>query len=105
MIARIWTGVTSGIRADEYYEYIRRTGIPGLTQTPGNQGVYIFRQLINHEAHFMMISLWDSFEAIKTFAGEDISRTRLYPDDNDFLIRYDSKVTHYEVLEFQAERA
>lgn len=105
MIARIWTGVTPGIRADEYYGYIRRTGIPGLTQTPGNQGVYVFRQLNNNEAHFMMISFWDSFEAIKDFAGENISQARLYPDDNDFLIRYDSTVTHYEVLEFQPERA
>lgn len=103
MIARIWTGVTKDEQAVEYYKYIKRTGVPGLTQTPGNRGVYVFRRAVNNEAHFMMISLWDSFEAIKTFAGEDISRARLYPDDEAFLIRFDSKVTHYDLVEFTPE--
>jgi heme-degrading monooxygenase HmoA len=103
MIARIWKGVTQAERADEYYEYIKITGIPGLTQTAGNKGVYVFRRLVNNEAHFMMISLWDSLEAIKTFAGEDISQARLYPDDEEFLIQHDSNVAHYDVLEFKRE--
>jgi heme-degrading monooxygenase HmoA len=105
MIARIWAGVTEGAQAAEYYEYIKRTGVPGLTQTPGNRGVYILRRTMNNEVHFMMISLWDSFEAIKSFAGEDISRARLYPDDEAFLIRYDSRVTHYDSVEFTPEKA
>ncbi len=105
MIARIWTGVTRAEQAEEYHEYIKRTGIPGLTQTPGNRGVYVLRRPGNNEVHFMMISLWDSYEAIQAFAGDDISLARLYPDDKDFLVRYDSKVTHYDSVEFTPERA
>jgi hypothetical protein len=52
-----------------------------------------------------MISLWVSLDAIKSFAGDDISHARLYPDDESFLIRHDSKVAHFELLEFAPERA
>lgn len=104
MIARIWTGVTGEEQADEYYEYIERTGIPGLTQTAGNRGVYVFRRFVGNEAHFMMISLWDSFDSITAFAGDDISKARLYPEDEGFLIRYDTTVTHYDFVEFTPEK-
>ena len=53
----------------------------------------------------MMISFWDSFEDIKGFAGEDISQARLYPDDEAFLIRYDARVTHYDLVDFTREQA
>lgn len=105
MIARIWTGITRAEQEDEYYEYIKKTGVPGLTQTPGNRGVYVLRRLIDNEAHFMMISLWDSLNSVKAFAGEDISRARLYPDDEDFLVRHDSRVVHYDVLEFKGGKS
>jgi heme-degrading monooxygenase HmoA len=105
MIARIWTGVTRSDKGDEFYEYIKRTGVPGLTQTPGNRGVYVLRGSGDNEAHFMMISFWDSFEDIKGFAGEDISQARLYPDDEAFLIRYDARVTHYDLVDFTREQA
>ena len=45
-----------------------------------------------------MISLWESYEAIKAFAGDDIDRARYYPEDADFLIELEPKVKHYEVL-------
>ena len=102
MIARIWSGVTSADRADEYYSYIEATGVPGLTKTPGNHGVYVLRHLSGDEAHFTIISFWDSLEQIEAFAGADISQARLYPDDRDFLIRFDTKVAHHEVLGFHA---
>ncbi|UCC44613.1 MAG: antibiotic biosynthesis monooxygenase [Candidatus Zixiibacteriota bacterium] len=100
MIARIWSGVTSADRADEYNDYIEKTGVPALTQTRGNHGVYVLKRLSGDEAHFTVVSLWDSLKEIEAFAGEDISRARMYPDDEDFLIRYDTKVVHHEVLGF-----
>ena len=45
-----------------------------------------------------MISLWESLEAIEEFAGDDIDHARYYPEDADFLIELEPKVTHYEVL-------
>jgi heme-degrading monooxygenase HmoA len=98
MIARIWHGVTTVDKADEFLEYINQTGVPGLKGTTGNRGVYVLRQLEKTETHFMMISLWDSHEAIARFAGEEIEKARYYPKDKDFLLELEPTVKHYEVM-------
>jgi len=98
MIARTWHGAVSADRADEYYAYLQRTGVPDLRATPGNLGVYVMRRIEGDEAHFLMISLWRSREDIRAFAGHDIERARYYPEDADFLRQLEPHVTHYDVL-------
>ncbi len=98
MIARIWKGVTSGSNADRYLEYMMTTGIKDLRATEGNQGVYVLRRLEDGQAEFTFVSLWDSLEAVRRFAGEEIDRAVYYPEDHDYLLALDPKVTHYEVL-------
>ncbi len=46
-----------------------------------------------------MDTLWESFESIRKFAGDDIEKARYYPDDKDYLLELEPHVTHYEVLE------
>jgi heme-degrading monooxygenase HmoA len=48
---------------------------------------------------FITLSLWDSVDAIKAFAGEDIEAAVLYPEDERYLIDGESSVTHYEVVD------
>ncbi len=98
MIARVWHGVAPEAVAEEYQDYIRQTGIPGLKSTPGNLGVMIFRRTENGKVHFLLTSFWESFEAISKFAGSDIEKARYYHDDEKYLIELESKVTHYEVI-------
>lgn len=98
MIARTWHGRVPARRADEYYEYLLRTGIPGYRTTAGNKGVYVFRRLEGEVAHFLLTSLWDSIASIRAFAGDDIERARYYPEDTGFLLELEPTVTHYEVL-------
>jgi hypothetical protein len=42
--------------------------------------------------------MWDSVDAIKAFAGEDIEAAVLYPEDERYLVG-ESRVTHYEVVD------
>ena len=35
---------------------------------------------------------------IKAFAGDDIELAKYYPEDKDFLIEFEPKVVHYEVV-------
>jgi hypothetical protein len=44
------------------------------------------------------MTLWDSVESIKRFAGEDIHKARYYPEDKDYLLEMEPHVTHYEVF-------
>jgi hypothetical protein len=49
------------------------------------------------------MSLWDSMDSIRAFAGDDVERARYYPEDRGFLLELEPHVTHYEVRERPAE--
>ena len=98
MIARTWHGRVPAAKADAYHEYLLRTGVADYARTAGNRGVYVLRRREGEVADFLLITHWDSVEAIKGFAGEDYERARYYPEDDDFLLEREPFVTHYEVL-------
>jgi len=98
MIARVWHGATLEDKAEEFLEYVNRTGVPGLSSTPGNLGVMVFRRPEEGIVHFLLTSFWESYEAIAKFAGPDIERARYYPEDERYLIELEPTVAHYEVV-------
>jgi heme-degrading monooxygenase HmoA len=48
-------------------------------------------------AHFLRVTFWESEEAIRAFAGDDISVAKYYDFDKDFLLEPCS--THYEMYD------
>ncbi len=98
MIARVWRGWTSAEDADRYVEYLQQTGIAAFRRTPGNAGAYLLRRTEGNRTEFIALSFWDSFEAVKRFAGDDIDRAVFYPEDERFLVARDEHVTHYELM-------
>jgi heme-degrading monooxygenase HmoA len=98
MIARTWRGATLAADADAYLEYLHETGLADFRRTEGNRGALALRRIEGNRAEFVILSLWDSEEAISRFAGEDISKAVFYPEDERFLIERDNDVSHYEVL-------
>ena len=99
MIARMWRGRTPASKADSYLEYLRETGVKEYSATDGNRGVLVLRWVSGGEAEFLLISLWESQDAIRTFAGEDLDRAVYYPQDDEFLLEREPTVAHYEVEE------
>jgi heme-degrading monooxygenase HmoA/uncharacterized damage-inducible protein DinB len=98
MIARSWDGVTPAARAEEYADYVRRTGVTDLAATEGNRGVYLLRRREGDRARFRVLSLWDSMEGVRRFAGDDAERARYYPEDSRFLLALEPNVEHFEVV-------
>ncbi len=98
MIARMWHGMTLASRADEYLDYLNETGVPDLQGTEGNLGVYVLRRFEGDRAHFWIISLWKSLEAIQAFAGPNPEIARYYPRDPEYLLELEPNVVHCEVL-------
>jgi heme-degrading monooxygenase HmoA len=99
VIARTWTGAVLRADADAYADYIRATGFAEYGRTPGNRGAWMLRRDDGDRTEFITLSLWDSVDAIKAFAGEDIEAAVLYPEDERYLIDGESSVTHYEVVD------
>jgi heme-degrading monooxygenase HmoA len=102
MIARTWAGATRAADADTYLDYLHRTGLAQYRATTGNRGVLALRRIDGDRAEFLLLTLWDSEEAIRRFAGDDIEQAVFYPEDDRFLVARDERVRHYEVL-YQAE--
>lgn len=98
MIARIWRGVVRRDDAVEYAEYIRETGLDEYGTTAGNRGGWMLRRDDGDRSEMITFSLWDSVDAIKAFAGEDIEAAVFYPEDDRFLVERETTVKHYEVV-------
>jgi heme-degrading monooxygenase HmoA len=98
VMARTWRGATKAEDAEAYLEYLQQTGLAEYRKTQGNRGVLGLRRMVSDRAEFFLISLWESEEAIRRFAGNDIERAVFYPDDERFLIERDDHVSHYEVV-------
>ena len=99
MIARAWHGATPADKADIYLDYLNKTGVQEYKDTEGNRGVYVLRRIEGDVAHFLLISLWESYDAIRKFAGDDIEASHYYDEDREFLLELEPKVVHYDVLD------
>jgi heme-degrading monooxygenase HmoA len=98
MIARTWRGATRAKDSATYLGYLHRTGFSEYRSTPGNRGVLALRRIVDDRAEFLLVSLWDSMESIRGFAGHDVDKAVFYPEDERFLIERDDRVTHFEVV-------
>ena len=98
MIARIWRGVVRESDKGTYFEYLQKTGLKEYAAVPGNRGVWTLRRVADGQCEFTLITLWDSWDAIKVFAGPDPEKAVYYPEDDKFLIERGPRVLHYEVL-------
>jgi heme-degrading monooxygenase HmoA len=99
MIARIWRGAVRREDADAYAAYIGGTGLADYAATPGNRGAWMLRRDDGDLTEFVTFTLWESLEAIRGFAGDDVETAVYYPEDDRFLVERDLTVKHYEVAD------
>jgi heme-degrading monooxygenase HmoA len=98
VIARTWKGSVRREDADDYADYMQDTGVAGYAGTPGNNGVWMLRRDVDDDrTEFLMLSLWDSLDAVKAFAGDDYTKAVFYPEDDRFLIEREERSAHYTV--------
>ena len=97
MVARTWRGWTRREDADAYVEYLERTGMRAYRGTPGNLGAWILRHDEGARTEFVTLTFWESLDAIRGFAGEDVERAVFYAEDDRFLVAREETVTHWQV--------
>jgi heme-degrading monooxygenase HmoA len=101
MIARIWSGTVRTADADDYAGYIRDTGFAAYGETPGNRGAWLLRRddVGAATTEFITLSLWETVDAIRAFAGDEIEAAVLYPEDERYLVDGGTDIRHYEVAD------
>ena len=70
MIARTWHGAVPAERAAEYDEFLLRRAVPDYRGVPGNCGVFILRRPEEGLVHFLLLTLWESYDAIRASSSD-----------------------------------
>ena len=96
-IVRIWRGRTKAADADFYANYLFEHG-PRELDRLGARGVQMFRQEQGEETEFMVLSYWDSLEAMSSWAGADPTKIRHLERDAELLVELPESVQILDVL-------
>jgi heme-degrading monooxygenase HmoA len=98
MIARIWRGITPAERADDYVASLEGNLLRDCASTPGNRGISVLRRAQGEQCEIVLISLWDSLEAMRAYAGQNPERSVYYPEDEAYLLELEPLVRLYDVV-------
>lgn len=98
MIVRSWRGRAAKGNA-AYVEHFRRNVMPELHEIEGFLGASLLREERADEVEFLVLSRWASMDAVRAFAGADVTRAVVEPEAVAALTDYDRTVHHYEVVE------
>jgi len=97
MIARMWHGWTKPVNGDTYENLLREKMFPSMKEVAGFEGANLLRRDAGQEVEFVTITLFNSLDAVRRFAGTDYETAVLHPEAHALLSRYDAKSAHYEV--------
>ncbi|HTX23839.1 MAG TPA: YciI-like protein [Steroidobacteraceae bacterium] len=97
-ILRMWKARSSPERAADYARHAIQKVFPQLGSIGGHKGAYLLRRSVGNATEFLVLTLWDSMEAVRTFAGTRPSRAVVEPAARAALSHFDEMATHYEVV-------
>src|SRR4051794_3863852 len=97
MIVRIWRGFAGRDGADAYHRHATETVFPSLKAIPGHVGAYLLRRDSAGRVEYLAVTLWDSIDAIKQFAGDTPDVAVVEPEARAVLAEFDDFVSPYEV--------
>ena len=98
MVVRMWHGRVPSKKARTYREFLNARAIPDYQSVPGNISVHILERSEEEVTHFVTMTFWESMDAIRGFAGDDVESAKYYTEDKDFLLEFEPTVVHYEVV-------
>jgi len=95
MIVRIWRGWTTTSDADAYHALLSHQIFPDLTAITGFLGAELLRAEIGAEVEFMVVTRFESFDGVRSFAGDDYEMAVVSPEARSLLTHFDVRCRHY----------
>lgn len=99
MIGRYWRGLVKRDSADAYIAHLQSDTLPQLVQLAGFHDAKILRRELPQGVEFLVVTFWESLDAIRAFAGNDVESAVVPPKARDMMIEYDRKSRHYDVVD------
>jgi heme-degrading monooxygenase HmoA len=99
MIARYWRGLARRESADAYVEHLQSETFPQLVQLPGFHDASILRRDVPEGVEFLIVTVWKSLDAIRSFAGSDVESAVVPQKVREMMIEFDRRARHYELVD------
>jgi uncharacterized protein YciI/heme-degrading monooxygenase HmoA len=99
MIVRMWSGRATPEKSGQYIEHATKNVFPALAAIQGHRGAYLLQRTVDGVVEFVVLTLWDSMDAIRKFAGAKAENAVVEPEARAVLIAFDESVTHFEVVQ------
>ena len=98
MIVRIWRGLAAGPeQAEAYRGHFAGRVCPELAGLAGHRGARLLRRKTDEGVELLAVTLWESLDSIKAFAGDDPEVAVVEPEARAVLATFDDFVSHYEL--------
>jgi heme-degrading monooxygenase HmoA len=98
MIAREWRAFAVPPNDAAYERHFREAVLPHLREIPGCVGAHLLRRETQSEVELIAVTYYESLEAIRAFAGDDLERAVVEPEARAVLARFDERCRHYEIV-------
>jgi heme-degrading monooxygenase HmoA len=99
MISRHWKGLAKPDQAQNYINHLKTETFPKLSKIDGFVEASILTRAAVSGTEFLIITVWESMEAIERFAGVPADVAVVPESVQAMMIEYDRKVIHYEIEE------
>jgi heme-degrading monooxygenase HmoA len=98
MFARVWRCTASLENVPRYVGHFQQDVFPELKQLQGFQEAYVLQRTLDDGVEITVLTLWESREAIRGFAGDNAETAVVAPAAQAVLRTFDTTVTHHEIL-------
>jgi heme-degrading monooxygenase HmoA len=100
MILRMWRGRAAADNAQAYIDHATRTVFPKLKLLAGFQGGGLLRRESGGLIEYLVVTHWESWNAVRAFAGERPDIAVVEPEAKAALVSFDEGVEHFEEVLF-----
>lgn len=97
-IMRLWHGEVAIEQADEYEAFMIERAAPDYSSVDGLLNLFFQRKNEETKAHFLLVTIWDSIDSIKNFAGSEPELAKYYEEDEQFLLSKEKNVSMYNIF-------
>jgi uncharacterized protein YciI/heme-degrading monooxygenase HmoA len=105
LILRMWRARSTVDKSGEYVQYAAKKVFPTLRAIEGHRGAYLLRRAVDGAIELVVLTLWESMEAVRKFAGKEPEKAVVEPEARTVLTSFDDSATHFEIVDCTGKTA
>jgi heme-degrading monooxygenase HmoA len=98
VILRTWSARASEDGCARYRDYFEKTLLPELLALPGFVGAQLVTRPLGELVEITAHTTWESLDAVRAFAGDDVTTAKVEPEALAMLSDSDPAVVHRTVV-------